>query len=547
MAIPYNNMEKFLLGKVIIVMKEQTCICKVYSLSPKGEGIVFLEDKEIYVKGALPLEEVEILVGEPFVKGSKRCPGKLIKILKPNPDRADAAQVRSLGGACVLGAFKYEWTLNYKRELISKALADIHVEYPVPEVAASDFSKIVRNKTIRYFARSSGKLINGFYKQRSHEVEEISSCILEPQWFTDFSLTLCTVLNDIDVYDESLKKGLLRSLLLRDCNERLAMLIVASYPNQDLIEKFKIAADQYNIKALFICINPYEGNSVIKGEIISIGEKQYIEENFFDYRFKVGPSTFLQVNHAIAQQIYNEAIDFCLKAKSREKALDLCCGVGTMALGLSRYFKHVTGIEIVEASVAAAKDNAFCNQVDNVDFIAGDLKEKIASCVNSDTYAVIADPSRAGLGDEVCESLAKLPKGARLSLIFCALTALKRDVKKLLSLGFKLEAVKGFDMFPYTNHVETVVLLSKLNTKQHIEVELNLDELDLTAAESKAYVLEKHGLKVSSLYISKVKRKCGLDVGQNYNLSKKEDAKVPQCPPEKEAAIMDALKHFQMI
>ena len=103
-------------------------------------------------------------------------------------------------------------------------------------------------------------------------------------------------------------------------------------------------------------------------------------------------------------------------------------------------------------------------------------------------------------------------------------------------------------------HVETVVLLSKLNTKQHIEVELNLDELDLTAAESKAtydeikaYVLEKYGLKVSSLYISQVKRKCGLDVGQNYNLSKKEDAKVPQCPPDKEAAIMEALKHFHMV
>ena len=103
-------------------------------------------------------------------------------------------------------------------------------------------------------------------------------------------------------------------------------------------------------------------------------------------------------------------------------------------------------------------------------------------------------------------------------------------------------------------HVETVVLLSKLNTKQHIEVELNLDELDLTAVESKAtydeikaYVLEKYGLKVSSLYISQVKRKCGLDVGQNYNLSKKEDAKVLQCPPEKEAAIIEALKHFQMI
>ena len=122
------------------------------------------------------------------------------------------------------------------------------------------------------------------------------------------------------------------------------------------------------------------------------------------------------------------------------------------------------------------------------------------------------------------------------------------------SLGYTPASALAVDMFPRTAHVETVVLLSKLNTKQHIEVELNLDELDLTAAESKAtydeikaYVLEKYDLKVSSLYISQVKRKCGLEVGQNYNLSKKENAKVPQCPPEKEAAIMEALRHFQMI
>ena len=138
--------------------------------------------------------------------------------------------------------------------------------------------------------------------------------------------------------------------------------------------------------------------------------------------------------------------------------------------------------------------------------------------------------------------------------ISCKPTSLARDLGVLIERGYKVKKTHCVDMFPGTVHCETVVLLSKLNTKQHIEVELNLDELDLTSAESKAtydeikaYVLEKHGLKVSSLYISQVKRKCGLDVGQNYNLSKKEDAKVPQCPPEKEAAIMDALKHFQMI
>lgn len=142
----------------------------------------------------------------------------------------------------------------------------------------------------------------------------------------------------------------------------------------------------------------------------------------------------------------------------------------------------------------------------------------------------------------------------RVVYVSCNPETMARDLALLTKKGYRAEGFTPVDMFPNSEHIETVVLLSKLNTKQHIEVELNLDELDLTSAESKAtcdeikaYVLEKHGLKVSSLYISQVKRKCGLDVGQNYNLSKKEDAKVPQCPPEKEAAIMDALKHFQMI
>ena len=120
----------------------------------------------------------------------------------------------------------------------------------------------------------------------------------------------------------------------------------------------------------------------------------------------------------------------------------------------------------------------------------------------------------------------------------------------------------AYDLFPCTadirvivsTHVETVCLLSKLKSTQHIEVELDMDELDLTAAEKKAtydeikaYVLEHSGLKVSSLYIAQVKQKCGIIERENYNKPKSEDAKQPQCPPEKESAIMEALKHFGMI
>ena len=213
---------------------------------------------------------------------------------------------------------------------------------------------------------------------------------------------------------------------------------------------------------------------------------------------------------------------------------------------------------IVELNPDAVKDaiqNARENGMKNAWFTCGDagafLEE--AALERERWDVVFMDPPRAGASREFLTALcACAPK--RVVYISCDPETLSRDLGILQANHYKIEQIQPVDMFPHTQHIETVVLLSKLNTKQHIEVELNLDELDLTAAESKAtydeikaYVLEKYGLKVSSLYISQVKRKCGLDVGQNYNLSKKEDAKVPQCPPEKEAAIMDALKHFHMV
>ena len=200
----------------------------------------------------------------------------------------------------------------------------------------------------------------------------------------------------------------------------------------------------------------------------------------------------------------------------------------------------------------AAKENARMNGLSNCTFWAGDVL-KVIDELGEVPDLIVLDPPRDGVNPKALEKIIRFGV-EKMVYIACKPTSLARDLEMLQGRGYQVERMGCVDLFPGTYHVETVVLLSKLNAKQHIEVELNLDELDLTAAESKAtydeikaYVLEKYGLKVSSLYISQIKRKCGLDVGQNYNLSKKEDAKVPQCPPEKEAAIIEALKHFQMI
>ena len=278
--------------------------------------------------------------------------------------------------------------------------------------------------------------------------------------------------------------------------------------------------------------------------------RDYFYEELLGLRFKISPFSFFQTNSLGAEVLYSTARDYVGDTKDRV-IFDLYSGTGTIAQILAPVAQKVVGVEIVEEAVEAARVNAQLNGLSNCSFIAGDVL-KVVDELQDKPDLIVLDPPRDGIHPKALQKIIDFGV-ERIVYISCKPTSLVRDLEMLQGRGYQVEKAVGVDMFPGTGHVETVVLLSKLNTKQHIEVELNLDELDLTAAESKAtydeikaYVLEKYGLKVSSLYISQVKRKCGLDVGQNYNLSKKEDAKVPQCPSEKEAAIMEALKHFQM-
>ena len=211
------------------------------------------------------------------------------------------------------------------------------------------------------------------------------------------------------------------------------------------------------------------------------------------------------------------------------------------------------GVEIIPEAVEAAKENARLNSLTNCEFIAGDVLKVIDEIEEKPDYIVL-DPPRDGIHPKALEKIIRYGV-PQMVYISCKPTSLARDLEVLQASGYEVKKVCCVDMFPATVHVETVVLLSKgeIDSKK-VRVEFSLEDMDMsgfqkgaTYEQIKAYVLEHTGLKVSSLYISQIKRKCGLDVGQNYNLSKKEDAKVPKCPPEKEAAIRGALKYFQMI
>lgn len=281
--------------------------------------------------------------------------------------------------------------------------------------------------------------------------------------------------------------------------------------------------------------------------------QDYFYEELLGLKFKITPFSFFQTNSLGAEVLYSTAREFVGETKDRT-IFDLYSGTGTIAQILAPVAKEVIGVEIVEEAVTVAKENAEANGLTNCSFLAGDVLKVIDEIEEKPDFIVL-DPPREGIHPKALPKIVDLYRCEKMLYISCKPTSLARDLVEFAKYGYRVEKVCCVDMFPGTVHCETVVLLSKgeIDSKK-VRVEFSLEDMDMsgfqkgaTYEQIKAYVLEHTGLKVSSLYISQIKRKCGLDVGQNYNLSKKEDAKVPKCPPEKEAAIRDALKYFQMI
>ena len=362
----------------------------------------------------------------------------------------------------------------------------------------------------------------------------------------------------IRVYREDVRSGLMRHVLVRTGHKsgQIMVVLVAAQPilprKNDFVEALRRAHPE--ITTIVLNVNDRATSMVLGKRDIVLYGRGYIEDELCGKTFRISPQSFYQVNSVQTEVLYRRALEFA-GLKGGETVLDAYCGIGTIGLTAADHCARVIGVELNPDAVRDAVHNAARNGVRNARFYCEDAGRFLLRMAAEGRHldVLLMDPPRSG-SDEAFLRAVNTLRPQKVVYISCNPETLARDLKILTRNGYRALRATPVDMFPATAHVETVVLLSKLNTKQHIEVELNLDELDLTAAESKVtydeiktYVMEKHSLKVSSLYISQVKRKCGLDVGQNYNLSKKEDAKVPQCPPEKEAAIMEALKHFHMV
>ena len=460
-------------------------------------------------------------------------------------------------GACTLLGMDYPAQLEHKQRRIQELLGGFCRREPI---LGCENPLHYRNKVHAAAAPSRSGMAFGTYAARSHRLVDSRGCLLEDRHCRAALDAIEDVLRSFKLraYNEDARTGLVRHILLRrgvETGEMMAVLVLSSpvLPSSNAIAR-AIRERVPALTTLITDVNARSTSAVLGGNFKTLYGPGYIRDRLCGLEFRISPGAFYQVNHAQTERLYALARD-AAALTGRETLIDAYCGVGTIGLTMAKSCRSVLGIELSGGAVHDARVNARINGITNALFVRADAAEQLSLMASRGERAdvLVMDPPRAGSTERFLRAAAKMSPG-RIVYISCSPETLARDLTLLSKLGFAVKYIRPVDMFPMTEHVETVVLLSKLNAKQHIEVELNLDELDLTAAEKratydeiKAYVLEKYGLKVSSLYISQIKRKCGLDVGQNYNLSKKEDAKVPQCPPEKEAAITEAFKFFGMI
>ena len=463
-------------------------------------------------------------------------------------------------GGCQLQNLSYAEQLCFKQRKTERLLGEFGRVEPI---IGMDEPYHYRNKVQAAFATArNGKIISGVYQSGTHSIVCVDSCLTEDRKADEIIVSVRNMLRSFKIqpYDERSGSGTLRHVLVKrgfKTNQIMVVLVTAGpiFPAKNNFVK-ALRKEHPDITTIVHNINPYQTSLVLgERENVLYGTGK-IEDELCGLTFRISPRSFYQINPVQTEVLYNTAMEYA-DMSGREKVIDAYCGIGTIGLVASKRAGEVIGVELNRDAVHDAISNAKRNGIKNVRFFCDDAGEFMLGMAQDGEKAdiVFMDPPRAGSDECFLSSLVTLaPK--KIVYISCNPETQQRDLRFLTKRGYKVEKIQPVDMFPHTNHVETVVLLSQLKQKpdDYINVTIELDDVDITSAETRAtydeikkYVAEHNaGMEVSNLYISQVKRKCGIEVGKNYNLPKNEDSRQPQCPEDKESAIVEALKHFKM-
>lgn len=552
--------------------KNDIVTVEITDIGVSGEGIGHVDGYTLFIKDAVIGDVVEAKV----MKAKKNYGyARLMKVITPSEYRVEpkCAFARRCGG-CQIQEMSYDRQLVFKDQKIRGNLERIggftkdQIDTVMQPVVGMEHPFGYRNKAQFPFGTDKeGNPITGFYAGRTHDIIANTDCALGVEQNKEILEIILQYMreNKIKSYDEKTGKGLIRHALIRYGFKTKEIMVCLVINGKKLPKAERLIENLIQIEGMTsITISPNtRRDNVIMGDSYEILWGQgYITDYIGNVKYQISPLSFYQVNPVQTEKLYGLALEYA-DLKGDETVWDLYCGIGTISLFLAQKAKQVYGVEIVPQAIDDAKENAKINAIDNAEFFVGKAEEVLPEYYaeyerehNGETAhadVIVVDPPRKGCDETLLETIVKM-QPEKVVYVSCDSATLARDLKYLCANGYEIKMCRGVDQFPQSVHVETVVLLSQQKPDDTIEIDLDLDELDATSAELKAtyqeikdYVLKEFGLKVSSLYISQVKRKCGIEVGENYNFPKSENARVPQCPKEKEDAIKAALKYFAMI
>ena len=571
--------------------KNDIVTVKIEDIGTEGEGIGKLEGFTLFVKDAVMGDVVEARL----VKVKKNYAyARLEKVLTSSPLRVKpVCPYHKQCGGCQIQAMSYEAQLQFKENKVKNNLVRIggfdqlFIESVMEPVVGMEQPWHYRNKAqFPVGTDKDGRIITGFYAGRTHSIIANTDCALGVEENEPILQKVLAYMQNekVSAYDETTGQGLVRHILIRKgftSGEIMVCLVIngKSLPKEDrLVSTLREIPGMtsiwlnYNTKNTNVIMGT-EGR-VLWGQntITDVIHRRSIEEINsgkdclrYDSKenapkgitFAISPLSFYQVNPIQTEKLYSLALEYA-GLTGEETVWDLYCGIGTISLFMAQCAKEVHGVEIVPQAIEDARKNAERNHIENATFYVGKAEEVLPRLYEEEHIfadVICVDPPRKGCDEACLNTIIKMaPK--RIVYVSCDSATLARDLKYLCENGYEIRKVRAVDQFGQTVHTETVCLLSKLHeAKHHVKVKLDMDEMDITSAESKAtyeeikkYVAEHNdGMKVSNLYIAQIKQKHGIIERENYNKPKSEKGGQPECPKEKEIAIEEVLKYFQMI
>ena len=536
---------------------EMTC----ESFGQDAQGVCRHEGMAVFVPGLLPGERAMVRI----VKPEKRYAfGRIETLLDASPDRAEPfCPIYRRCGGCSCQHMTYETSLRFKQDQVQQLLTRVGgLDIAVPPVLGMDEPFAYRNKGAYPVGEVHGEPVCGFFAPRSHDLIPLPACGCRIQGEDSHAATQAVLAwmkqTGARAYDEATGKGLMRHIMTRSTTSGGLMVVLVAtrrdIPARDLLIRLLRKAVP-GLLSLCLCVNSRRTNVILSDELYTLWGQPVMEDTLHGLRFSVSPLSFFQVNPVQTERLYQLAFDFAQLTGS-ETVVDAYCGAGTISLMLAQKAARVIGIEIVEPAIENARENAARNGISNAEFIVGATEDVLPRLMEGGLRpdVIVVDPPRKGCEEAVLRAiLAAQPR--RVVYVSCGAPTLARDARILCEGGYAPESVQCVDMFCWTGAVETVMCFSKGTTPHRsVKVEFPLEGLNVaqlqgsaTYEQIKAYVLEHSGLKVSTLYIAQVKQKYGIIERECYNKPKSEDAKQPQCPPDKEATIVEALKFYGLI